>query len=354
MNFDDKLNKVVNDEINIPESILKKKDIAFEEIRKSKKKKRRFNNGFIDAAVLLILVTGIFSIKGENVLATIKEFIFKYNQGVEKAVENGYYKQLQDYTVSSDGVEIKIDKVILNSKTLFASFVINFEDSNLIDELESIFVDMDIDYEDKKNQQPMFMSKSEVDIENKEVHCYFTYPLDKQINGNYLKININEITLMTNSESKLSWDPSVSELDKESYTARGIKIFKKFKSLWSFDLDVNSIIQEDINYSYSSLESTGEMELVSAELSPTAMKIIIKDCSELNFYELSLIITDMKLTNDNGETFGILETIISEEEDNVKYIKVIFEATVFDENENLYLEIIKDDGTIVKFKLKKN
>lgn len=39
MNFDDKLNKVVNDEINIPESILKKKDIAFEEIRKSKKKK---------------------------------------------------------------------------------------------------------------------------------------------------------------------------------------------------------------------------------------------------------------------------------------------------------------------------
>ncbi|MBX9136793.1 MULTISPECIES: DUF4179 domain-containing protein [unclassified Clostridium] len=354
MNFDDKLNKVVNDEINIPESILKKKDIAFEEIRKSKKKKRRFNNGFIAAAVLLILVTGIFSIKGENVLATIKEFIFKYNQGVEKAVENGYYKQLQDYTVSSDGVEIKIDKVILNSKTLFASFVINFEDSNLIDELESIFVDMDIDYEDKKNQQPMFMSKSEVDIENKEVHCYFTYPLDKQINGNYLKININEITLMTNSESKLSWDPSVSELDKESYTARGIKIFKKFKSLWSFDLDVNSIIQEDINYSYSSLESTGEMELVSAELSPTAMKIIIKDCSELNFYELSLIITDMKLTNDNGETFGILETIISEEEDNVKYIKVIFEATVFDENENLYLEIIKDDGTIVKFKLKKN
>ena len=214
MNFDDKLNKVVNDEINIPESILKKKDIAFEEIRKSKKKKRRFNNGFIAAAVLLILVTGIFSIKGENVLATIKEFIFKYNQGVEKAVENGYYKQLQDYTVSSDGVEIKIDKVILNSKTLFASFVINFEDSNLIDELESIFVDMDIDYEDKKNQQPMFMSKSEVDIENKEVHCYFTYPLDKQINGNYLKININEITLMTNSESKLSWDPSVSELDK--------------------------------------------------------------------------------------------------------------------------------------------
>ena len=354
MNFDDKLNKVVNDEINIPESILKKKDIAFEEIRKSKKKKRRFNNGFIAAAVLLILVTGIFSIKGENVLATIKEFIFKYNQGVEKAVENGYYKQLQDYTVSSDGVEIKIDKVILNSKTLFASFVINCEDSNLIDELESIFVDMDIDYEDKKNQQPMFMSKSEVDIENKEVHCYFTYPLDKQINGNYLKININEITLMTNSESKLSWDPSVSELDKESYTARGIKIFKKFKSLWSFDLDVNSIIQEDINYSYSSLESTGEMELVSAELSPTAMKIIIKDCSELNFYELSLIITDMKLTNDNGETFGILETIISEEEDNVKYIKVIFEATVFDENENLYLEIIKDDGTIVKFKLKKN
>lgn len=141
MNFDDKLNKVVNDEINIPESILKKKDIAFEEIRKSKKKKRRFNNGFIAAAVLLILVTGIFSIKGENVLATIKEFIFKYNQGVEKAVENGYYKQLQDYTVSSDGVEIKIDKVILNSKTLFASFVINFEDSNLIDELESIFVD---------------------------------------------------------------------------------------------------------------------------------------------------------------------------------------------------------------------
>ena len=75
MNFDDKLNKVVNDEINIPESILKKKDIAFEEIRKSKKKKRRFNNGFIAAAVLLILVTGIFSIKGENVLATIKEYL---------------------------------------------------------------------------------------------------------------------------------------------------------------------------------------------------------------------------------------------------------------------------------------
>ena len=40
MNFDNKLNKVLNDEINIPESILKKKDIAFEEIRKSKKKKK--------------------------------------------------------------------------------------------------------------------------------------------------------------------------------------------------------------------------------------------------------------------------------------------------------------------------
>lgn len=354
MNFDNKLNKVLNDEINIPESILKKKDIAFEEIRKSKKKKRRFNNEFIAAAVLLILVTGIFSIKGESVLATIKEFIFKYNQGVEKAIENGYYKQLQDYTVSSEGVEIKIDKIILNSKTLFASFVIKFEDSNLIDELESIFINMDIEYENKKNQQPMFMSKSEVDIENKEVHCYFTYSLAEEINSNYLKINIDAITLETNSESKLSWDPSVSELDKESYTASGIKIFKKFKSLWSFDLDVNSIIQEDINYKYTSAESTGEMEFVSAELAPTGMEVIIKDCSELNFYELSLIITDMKLTNDNGESFDILESRISEEEDNVKYIEVTFEATVFDENENFYLEIIKEDGTIAKFKLKKN
>ena len=29
-------------------------------------------------------------------------------------------------------------------------------------------------------------------------------------------------------------------------------------------------------------------------------------------------------------------------------------VTVFDENENFYLEIIKEDGTIAKFKLKKN
>ena len=224
----------------------------------------------------------------------------------------------------------------------------------VIDELESIFINMDIEYENKKNQQPMFMSKSEVDIENKEVHCYFTYSLDEEINSNYLKINIDEITLETNSESKLSWDPSVSELDKESYTASGIKIFKKFKSLWSFDLDVNSIIQEDINYKYISAESTGEMEFVSAELAPTGMEVIIKDYSELNFYELSLIIMDMKLTNDNGETFGILETKISEDDDSVKYIEVTFEATVFDENENFYLEIIKEDGTIAKFKLKNN
>ena len=85
------------------------------------------------------------------------------------------------------------------------------------------------------------------------------------------------------------------------------------------------------------------MEFVSAELAPTGMEVIIKDCSELNFYELSLIITDMKLTNDNGESFDILESRISEEEDNVKYIEVTFEATVFDENENFYLEIIKEE-----------
>ena len=76
------------------------------------------------------------------------------------------------------------------------------------------------------------------------------------------------------------------------------------------------------------------MEIVSAGLSPTAMEVIIKDYSQLNFYDLLISIVDIKLTNDEGKRFDVSEENVIENENKIKYIRILFEATIFDENEN--------------------
>lgn len=76
------------------------------------------------------------------------------------------------------------------------------------------------------------------------------------------------------------------------------------------------------------------MEIVSAGLSPTAMEVIIKGYSQLNFYDLLISIVDIKLTNDEGKRFDVSEENVIENENKIKYIRILFEATIFDENEN--------------------
>ena len=88
INFEDQMEKILNDDVVIPASVLKKKEIAFSQIRKSKNNKFKFQYKHkIAAAVAAVAIIGGAAF-GNTAIAAVRNSLFGNNYGVQKAVDN--------------------------------------------------------------------------------------------------------------------------------------------------------------------------------------------------------------------------------------------------------------------------
>ena len=330
MNLDEKVERELKKDINIPQSVLNKVDIAFEKIRDEEgntiKSVFKFNKKLVASLVAVLIISGV--IISPKVLASINS-IFK-DKGIQKATNNGYVQEISQKVVKDNGITMNIDNVVADKNKIGISFTLKFDDISILKNVNDVQLGLNI----KDNNDRVLLEHIQegmhttmqvgqswnTDISNKntgEIKYYLTmYSTKGDLeNISNLSINIDEIKL---------YDEDVryhSDIDGE----------------WNLSLDLDNKIKELENIKYVLEESNDIVSLNSIEVMPTGSIINMN----INKRVDENIVNNIILTDESGEkTYNFTSGNMEDTEGGVT-ISFMYDLTTFDNIDNLKI-IIKD------------
>ncbi|MCR6462655.1 DUF4179 domain-containing protein [Bacillus paranthracis] len=375
--FEHKLEKVLNDDVTIPTSVLKKKELAFEAIRKSKKQKQPSSHKKIVAAMIAgLTIVGAsvgVGVYGDSTLAVVKEFFFAKDQGVQKAADNGYVQKVDGNHVMKDhGVTIQIKNVLYDKSKIAVSLQLKFEDKSLISKVTDLRMKYDLtddkgryiekaEYtEGLTNENSKMLAGSEWSIQAGEEEGEITYnlifhPMDSIDNIDSLNFNISSISLFAPLENKdVSYrteaesQSNIVKEDIEVWHKNGMQLNKEIQGKWQGGIKLDSRFKGNQEIQFVPKQQPESVKIVSAGVLPTGMNITFERDSSGNDEEIKRqikTIDSVILMDEKGKTFKSTLKGYSSAGDNGKTIKVkTFDVTIFD-NVNHFKVLLKDgDG----------
>ncbi|WP_042348675.1 DUF4179 domain-containing protein [Bacillus massiliigorillae] len=375
--FEHKLEKALNDNIIIPNSVLKKKALAFEEIRRSKKQKQTSSYKKIAAAIIAgITIVGAsvgVGVYGDTTLAMVKEFFFAKDQGVQLAADNGYIQKVDKNNVMKDnGVSIQIKNVLYDKSKIAVSLQFNFEDKSIISNMTDLIMKYDLTddkgrYIEKAeytkgltNENSKLLASGESSIQANEeegeiIYNLVYYPMNSIDGINSLNFNISSISVFSSLENKdVSYRTEAESQSNilteniEAWHKNGIQLSKEIQGTWQGGIKLDAKFKGHQEINFIPKQQPEFAKIVSAELLPTGMNITF----ERNPSEDDEIIKSQKNTIDGsilidgkGKTHKSTLKGYSRAQDNGTIIKVkTFDVTSFD-NVNQFKLLFKDiDG----------
>lgn len=270
--LDDFITNIVTKEINEPEKYEQAIRTAFD---KKAYRKSNFSKIAVTVCSLLIVVTGI------TYATDIKEFVIKNfynaNEGIDKAIENGYIDERQaEYATSEEieatinntsidayNTEIGIKNMLMDDHTLNFTLSIKVSDnidiSNLMTVRVNRFIISDendnILYCDFKNFFDEYCLKNNLDYDFYESDCSFcsveNYIVNKDIASNTIDMifNIsNEGESQYPKSKKLNIIIEELYMGEEDYYANDEPIYLKGNWNLTFNVDEKFYNRESINY----------------------------------------------------------------------------------------------------------
>ncbi|MDM5190218.1 DUF4179 domain-containing protein [Bacillus sp. DX4.1] len=362
--FERQLEESLNENITIPDSVLKKKQFAFEEIRKSKKQKQISSHKKIVAAIIAGVTiagasTGI-GMYGDSALAMVKEAFFTKDRGVQKATDNGYMQKVDKNNIMEDsGVAIQIKNVLYDKSKIAVSLQIKFEDKSLINKMTKLMMTYDL-MDDKgryieksdttvgltsENSKLAAASDWSMQVNEKEGEVTYNlifYPMNPIDSIESLHFNINSIQIFTPLENK---DPSFrtkaeakSNIVKENIEAghkEGMQLNKEIQGKWQGNLKLDSKFRGDQEVKYIPQQQLESVKISSAEVLPTGMNITFEHEFSEDVEEIKRkvkTIDSILLMDDKGKTYKSTLKGYSSVRDNGILFKVkTFDITSFDD-----------------------
>lgn len=329
-NLENIIDKKLNEDIEIPVSILKKRNKAFEMIRNDKKKKN--NWGLVAAIAFIFIMTISF---GDDVVASVKELVFKNNKGVQQAIDYGYYQNLDNKVIKDNNVEYTIDKLVVDDSKLAISMKINIKDEALKENLEAIKVEYNV-LAGNENVIRGVDSEFTIDDKTKEVTYNSTIALSDEINYEKVTLEITNLVLGTNLNSDISWDNTLSKEDINQISEEGLKVYKIISGNWETEINLNNIKEV---LQYKEVETDENIKVISAKLSATAMEIRFNFNSVDMEKDVYNVVNKMELKDENGIIYNPSESISQYLKDDNKIDFVVgFDATSFEASKSYVLE----------------
>lgn len=372
INFEDEIEKILNEDVIIPDSVLEKKEIAFNKIRKNKKEKFKFSYKHkIVASIMAVIIIGGIAF-GNTAIAAIKKCLFPNDYGVQKAVDNGYIQNIENNVMKDNSVEIKVNNVLRDSKRVVLSLNLKFDDKSLMKYFKCIKLDCSIKTGDGK-EVPMDENYNfSLDRETGElVFNDILSILDgfgnenmvsaakdfKNINS--LNLEIRKIELYADVSAKM--DPkTLPKLDndtKKQLEEAGVKLYRVIEGTWKTNIKLDEKFKDIKPIVYKTSEKNDFINIVSAEMMPTGMDITFnfKNQTKPLSQETLNEIDNITLVDDKGVIYKPTERIVQTcNDDNKTNVTKTFSVTAFDKIGNLKM-IIKDlNGKTHKVKLIKS
>lgn len=374
--FESQLEKSLNENIKIPDSILKKKELAFDEIRKSKKQKQTSSHKKLIAAIIAgITVVGAsvgIGRYGDSALAMVKEVLFAKDRGIQKATDSGYVQKVDKNNVMKDnGVTVQIKNVLYDKSKIAVSLQFNFEDKSLINKVTDLRMTYDLTddkgrYIEKANYTEGLTAKnSEIlaggewsmqanEEEGEITYNLIFYPMNSIDSIDSLNFNISSISLFAPLENKdVSYrteaesQSNILTEDIEAWHKNGMQLNKEIQGKWQGGIKLDSKFKGTQEIHFIPKQQPESVKIASAEVLPTGMNITFERDSSGDDEEIKRqikTIDSVTLMDEKGKTYKSTLKGYSSVQDNGKVIKVkTFDITSFD-NIQQFKVLLKDGG----------
>lgn len=371
INFEDEIEKILNEDIIIPDSVLEKKEIVFNKIRKNKKVKFSYRKNIAAAVLTIIIIGGIMF--GNTAIAAIKKCLLGYDQGVQKAVDNGYIQNIDDNIMKDNGVEIKVNNIVKDSKRIALSLNLKFDDKNLMKYFKYMKIDTSIatdtgvtipfsfsDYDFNLDKETGELIFNEVETLQEFNYANGNLVLENELkNISSLNLKIKKIELYADASTYVDLGilPQLDNDTKNQLEEAGVKLYKEVEGTWETNIKLDEKFKDVKPIKYKVSENNNFINIVSAELLPTGMDITFNYNNQTKplTKEIQKEIGNIILVDYSGITYkpteGISQTYL---DDNKTNITKTFCVTSFDKIGDIKM-IIKDlNGNTQEIKLVKD
>lgn len=321
IDFDQQLKQSLNRDIEVPVSVLNKVESAFDEIRSHRsqrlfpRKKHLAKKPWVAAAAAVVILGVTFN---QPVIAAVKAMFWGNHAGIERAVNNGYQQDVQSSATKSQGIEIGVTKVFVDSARLGLTLDLKFDDIHAIKNVDHINADMVIT-DDNGNViagdgyvGSVGAMDFNTDITNKD-------------NGD-LKFN----ALLQSTSASI---PKMSELNVHIKSISLFKsqasdsLYKVIKGTWNSKIALDQKLIQANEVSYTAQTDSKDVNIVSAKMLPTGfvVKFIVNTPIDES------IVTKTRLMDLNGKIYSSSGSSSMERTaDNKDLVTMTFEVTSFD------------------------
>lgn len=371
INFEDEIEKILNEDIIIPDSVLEKKEIAFNQLRKNKKVKFSYRKNIAAAVMAMSIIGGITF--GNTAIAAIKNCLFGYDHGVQKAVDNGYIQNIDDNIMKGNGVEIKVNNIVKDSKRIALSLNLKFDDKNLMKYFKYMKIDTSIatdtgvtipfsfsDYDSNIDEETGELIFNEVETLQEINYANGNMVLENDLkNTSSLNLKVEKIELYADASTQIDLGilPQLDNDTKNQLEEAGVKLYKEINGTWETNIKLDEKFKDVKPIKFKVSENNDFINIVSAEVLPTGMDITFnyKNQTKPLTKEIQKEISNISLVDYRGITYkpteGVSQTYSGDDKTNVTKT---FCVTSFDKIGDIKM-IIKDlNGNTQEIKLVKD
>ena len=318
------------------------------------KRKLNIGKGIGIAACITLSITGV-------VFATtqiINKFGANSSDGIQTAIENGYYSDINTEYKEANGISTSIESFLIDSDNFDINFNIKFDDSYSLQDMlanDGKIDIMDLKVVNEKNEK-VFATR---ELETEEIIALHLTEQDARdkydsYNGSYSetsqKVNNNEIRYYLTATGNPVEFPVSQKLKvtfnkiRNRYWENGKEKYRIYEGEWSYEIDVPSKMAQSNIVQYKLVSISDESyKFDSARVSNTAFKIYLSNCNGIAHNENECVETsDGRKFYPAGRSDG--DGMISVKEDGIVRYYNTFNLTNYDATDNLKVHLFKENG----------
>lgn len=329
--FEKEFKQAMTEKKEIPVTVRKSLDSAYASIRtQSKKNKKRFIWKRVTAVACALLVTGVV-LTNERVIASINNFFIFGDQGIERAVTEGF-AQDNNSSATDQNVTITLQQQFSDINIIGLSFQLAFEDPRILDDkVTEVTMDFRL-----KNGDGEYISEYIPDTKplkgSNEYHVsgigMYNPILDE-------KTGIVQFDVIMDSNNWMlpRLQDAVVEIESINVFRRfGFETLKKIDGKWDLAIVNQDNTKPMTIIEYAMDDPSSIIQVSSAKASPTSLNLILS-VDEIFENETPFVHT-MKIIDREGNEY-LTDGFNIDEQNNQTIIAVNFPVTSYHNAEKL-------------------
>jgi len=282
--------------------------------------------------VAIVLLTSSVTFGGK-IIDNLKEKVTMFQitsiQGIEDAISNDFAEDVDSEFVNNNGVSMKPEKIAMDDKLLYISYLFNFEENLDVTSIE-------------------LEKYSIIDDKNNVLSVEIDRDLNKRFGSDYSSGGVTYSKTEVREDGKLSYatifqvihdknypisNKIIVNIEKISAVVNGER--KYFDGNWNFEIDLKDKFSKRSS-EYFACDVDEKLKRVSAKLNDLSLEIVIEFNEKIN--EEVANSNDIILQNEIGEIIEPYSKIVNRYANKITYICDVGKFTKDIDKLNLYMK----------------